>query len=325
MKTDTGVDRADLTDAVAEAYGLKIARIRFVPKGEASHAYTVYRTGGDRYFLKLYRDGRMSAISAATIDFDTQAARYLHEELEIENIAYPIVTAGNNLYSRYRGNPIVLLNFIKGETVAPRALMESAAREVARTIATIHSGASALRTPGTPVEDFCLSFAADLRNGLSELSEPTLMHDPFTKRLVAMLAPHAEHLLTALRRTEYAGRGLAEHGTSDFVLCHADPHTDNLMVDRNGSIHLIDWNGSRFAPKELDLMFFLRNQWGAFSNAYASIAGPDEIRPEVWAFYATKRRLEDITDWLLRILNENTDVEQHNHDLLGLGGIWTDG
>ena len=75
MKTDTGVDRADLTDAVAEAYGLKIARICFVPKGEASHAYTVYCTGGDRYFLKLYRDSRMSVISAATIDFDTRAAR----------------------------------------------------------------------------------------------------------------------------------------------------------------------------------------------------------------------------------------------------------
>jgi hypothetical protein len=65
-------------------------------------------------------------------------------------------------------------------------------------------------------------------------------------------------------------------------------------------------------------MFFLGNQWGAFSNAYESIAGPAEIRPDVWEYYARKRLLEDITDWLNRILHENTDAEQQDHDLRGL-------
>ena len=40
-----------------------------------------------------------------------------------------------------------------------------------------------------------------------------------------------------------------------LVLCHADLHTWNVMIDGDGELWLIDWDEVIRAPKERDLMF----------------------------------------------------------------------
>jgi hypothetical protein len=54
------LDRAVLLADLRDAYGLTADSLEFVPVGWASAAY-VLRAAGERYFLKLWPDGREAA------------------------------------------------------------------------------------------------------------------------------------------------------------------------------------------------------------------------------------------------------------------------
>jgi spectinomycin phosphotransferase len=41
------------------------------------------------------------------------------------------------------------------------------------------------------------------------------------------------------------------------VLCHADLHTWNVLVDGDGRLWLVDWDEAILAPRERDLMFLV--------------------------------------------------------------------
>ena len=48
------------------------------------------------------------------------------------------------------------------------------------------------------------------------------------------------------------------------MLCHADIHGGNVLIDADGSIYIVDWDDPIMAPKERDLMFIgggVANVW----------------------------------------------------------------
>jgi spectinomycin phosphotransferase len=59
---------------------------------------------------------------------------------------------------------------------------------------------------------------------------------------------------TLVARAEDLGRRLAERAPP-LVLCHADIHTNNVMLDTDGRVWIVDWDETVLAPKERDLMF----------------------------------------------------------------------
>lgn len=52
--------------------------------------------------------------------------------------------------------------------------------------------------------------------------------------------------------------------------------------------------------------------------AYERQAGPVQLNSAVFGFYYYHRTLEDLTDWVARILYHNTDDEQDARDLNGI-------
>jgi len=63
-----------------------------------------------------------------------------------------------------------------------------------------------------------------------------------------------DEILSLAACTEELGRELARLALPR-VLCHADLHTNNVMIDRGGELWVIDWDEPTRAPKERDLMF----------------------------------------------------------------------
>lgn len=85
------------------------------------------------------------------------------------------------------------------------------------------------------------------------------------------------------------------------VVCHADPHLGNVLVD--GQLHLIDWDDVVLAPREQDLMFMLGGmgdigpttpqQLAAFLSGY----GDHNIDEAAVQYYRHIRATEDVVLW----------------------------
>jgi spectinomycin phosphotransferase len=85
------------------------------------------------------------------------------------------------------------------------------------------------------------------------------------------------------------------------VVCHADPHLGNVLVDEQ--VHLIDWDDVVLAPREQDLMFMLGGmgslgpttpeELAAFFTGYGDVE-PDH---DAITYYRHTRALEDVALW----------------------------
>lgn len=80
-------------------------------------------------------------------------------------------------------------------------------------------------------------------------------------------------IYTLLERVEQLGHRLAQTRLP-LVLCHADIHTNNVLVDTAQQLWIVDWDETLLAPRERDLMFVA----GGIS---AQLVGP---REEAWFF-----------------------------------------
>jgi hypothetical protein len=60
--------------------------------------------------------------------------------------------------------------------------------------------------------------------------------------------------MAALHRAARLGRAVAA-ARPELVLCHADLHLANLLVDAEGRLWVVDWDGLQLTPRERDLLF----------------------------------------------------------------------
>jgi hypothetical protein len=92
------------------------------------------------------------------------------------------------------------------------------------------------------------------------------------------------------------------------------------MLDPSGTLYIIDWEGAILAPPEQDLFFFVERGdfWTSFLPAYEDEFGPSQLDSRLFGFYYYRRNLEDLADWINRILHHNTTAEQDAEDLQGI-------
>lgn len=86
------------------------------------------------------------------------------------------------------------------------------------------------------------------------------------------------------------------------VLCHADAHVGNVLLEPDGRLHLIDWDAPRIAPRERDLMFVTKGgiasehgpaEEAAFIDGY----GPASPDPLALAYYRYAWATDDLASY----------------------------
>jgi spectinomycin phosphotransferase len=97
-----------------------------------------------------------------------------------------------------------------------------------------------------------------------------------------------------------------------FVLCHADIHASNVLVDGRDALYIVDWDDPLLAPKERDLMFIGGAQgFVGYYNAQDEEAlfyqgyGPVVLNPRALAYYRYERIIEDIALYCEQLLLSN--------------------
>jgi spectinomycin phosphotransferase len=123
--------------------------------------------------------------------------------------------------------------------------------------------------------------------------------DAWTRKLTEFLREKREEIRRLLERAEELGRVLQSE-RPPFVLCHADIHLANLLVDRKDRLHIVDRDQPIIAPKERDLLFIVGTGVGGFvegstqEEAFFRGYREAEINRVALAYFRYKWAIQDI-------------------------------
>jgi hypothetical protein len=101
--------------------------------------------------------------------------------------------------------------------------------------------------------------------------------------------------------------------------CHGDLIGDNLLVDRAGRLWVVDWDGARWGPRELDLALFTGPGFGRFLAAYEADAGPPASTRTWRRSSCCGATSTTWPDWLGAALDGDRPEPQRRADLDGVG------
>lgn len=318
MRDDPGLDQGKLGACLMANYGIRAETITFLPVGYDPNAsvYRVTSDDGTACFLKVrsgpvYRPALM-------------VPRALNE-LGIQNISGPIPTRTATLWCRLDGHPdqtVVLYPFIEGQDASVVRLSDQQWREFGVTLRSVHDSAVDTTVFGQlPTETFGLVSAGLVRRMLT-LAATTRFDRGAKARLAAFLTDRAEDVRHMLSRAEQLGRRL-QAKPFRRVLCHADIHAANILVEPDGQIWLVDWDEPLLAPRERDLLFIIGSRiarrvelWEEtfFFEGY----GPIDVDVEALAYFRYERVVDDIGEFAKSVFLDDGLSEEAREDAMNL-------
>jgi spectinomycin phosphotransferase len=287
---------ATISTCLQENYGFYITKLEFLPIGYDATAW-VYRvdTAAATYFLKV-KKGALQASSLTIPHFLRDSG--------IMQIVAPLENIHDALWTNSGEFNLILYPFVEGEVGMTIGLSDSQWREFGTVLKRINT------TKLTPelVQQIHKEDFAPLRSDIVREIDTHIANEIFDNPHQAELAAlwqekRAEILKITVRCDELAA--MLKRQQLDFVLCHSDIHTANILVDAAGNLHIVDWDGVQLAPKERDLMFVLdagrieakldSEKW--FFEGY----GQTSINGMAFAYYRYEWVVQEFADFAQRV------------------------
>jgi spectinomycin phosphotransferase len=276
-------------------YGVRVTGISFIPAGNDSSAwvYQVRTDGTETFFLKLKR-GTVSEPSVAV-------PRYLKDK-GIEQIVAPLPTKTQALWTNVGQFALILYPFVEGQIGMEIGLSDKQWVEFGAALKNIHS---AKLPPGllgrVPKETFRPKWAGVVKELGTKIQE-CAFDEPFEKELASFWIEKRQEIDRILDRTSELAQVL-RCKPLEFVLCHADIHTANILLDREKRMFIVDWDETVLAPRERDLMFVVGDVAARtkaerlFFSAYGEI----DLDPVALAYYRYEWVVQEIGDFGERV------------------------
>ena len=310
------IDPDLLVAETAAIYGLPITAAEQVPGGEVAVCYRL--TGPEGwYFLKCWRSNRQGRWAVSRLPYYMPLIRYLSDSGLFTALAAPLPTRTGTLWTQAAGTTVALFPWIAGHTppytVWPPAVTAALAEAVAR----LHKVTPSVAGFTLTRETFDLEFVPELQVGLAALDGIGPAERAGLRALQALLRPQRAVVNTLLARAR-ALQAEVRANPGPFVLCHTDLHGGNMIVDAHNRLTILDWETLRLAPPEHDVQAALDSDFPRFVAGYRAAGGQWPLTTAHFAFYLARRYLADLTDWLVRILHENTTATQDDADLAGI-------
>ena len=317
MIDESNIDKAALIRALDYHYPIQPRQADFFPYGWVSACYVIECADGSKYFLKLHDDESFVPFAASDRDFYLDLSYNLRTQSILSDIAYPILNHENGLISPFGGFDLILFNFIEGKVLGFDGLPEDVLAEVARLMGILHRNGLMAVGDHRFVESFDIGLEAVLLQSLEDLKIIATNNASQAKRDLSELLLSHEQALLALLDCLKMYRDLAIAAGKDMVVCHTDLHGGNMIRDPTGTLHILDWENAMIAPPEHDLFAYVgwERFWDLFLPIYESEFGPADLNTAVFGFYLYRRNLEDLADYVVRILHTDQGDEQDQEDL----------
>lgn len=301
------IEPPDLPEAaivarVRDRYAAPVERATFLPLGNDSSAWC-YRLdgGGHVWFLKVLR----RQVEAAEV----AVPRFLASH-GIEHLVPAISTADGDAFDAGHPFSFVLFPFVDAEPGGEVGLTPDHRVELGRLLRSIHDTAptqelgAMMRRERFIVRDE--AYIDHVRDELPHADAP----DAIAGALLAGWRAHRDDIDHVLRRA----RELASYGASAsraLVICHADYHAWNVLVEASGALHVVDWDETLLAPRERDLMFVsgdiadLDPTGESFFTGYGDV----EIDPALIAYYRFDWVMQEVADYHRRVFDRGLGEE----------------
>lgn len=234
--------------ALQRHYVISADTVTFLPIGNdaASFVYRIDAADGASYFLKARAGMGFSAPSLTVPDFLRTTG--------IPHVMAPLPAAGQALWVAVDGFALSLYPFVEARTAFAAGLTLADWHALGVTLRQIHAS----RLPAELAETLPTeTFTPSRRHMLAELAaqiDSAGLDDPIQAALAEFWRSRAGVIETVIERADRLGAELRREALPR-VLCHADLHTWNVLVDAGRQIWIVDWDEVILAPKERDLMF----------------------------------------------------------------------
>jgi spectinomycin phosphotransferase len=289
-----GLSTETIVQRVRERYGVACDRATFLPLGNDSGAWS-YRVEGthNRWFLKV-----LSRVDPAAIELP----RFLADR-GIDHLVPARSTVDGAAFDAGEPYAFALFPFIDGAPGGELGLTAAQRTELGRVLRTIHeTEADGALERLMRHERFAVRDEAYIErvHAAADAAE----RDGIAEALMACWRDHGADIAHSLQRA----RELAAYGTSTArarVICHADFHAWNVLIDPTGAMHVVDWDEALLAPRERDLMFVsgdIADIDPAGEDFYRGY-GEVEIDAALIAYYRFDWALQEVADYHRRVFD----------------------
>jgi spectinomycin phosphotransferase len=303
---------ATIMAALEANYGIPISALSFLPIGAdaASSGYRVQAVDGAAYFLKVRARHGFSPRSLLV-------PRYLHDA-GVHHILPALPTNARALWVPVNDFALSLFPFVEGRRAADAGLSSQQWIELGSTVKQIQASQlpSDLR-PIVPRERFTPTRREVLTQLEAEIGRPAYS-DAVQGELAEFWNSRREEIRALVDRADRLARQLRVE-SPPLVLCHADLHAWNMLIDFDEDLWLVDWDETVLALKERDLMFVMGgigrdlvspHETASFLQGY----GEAEIDPRALAYYRYAWAVQDMGAYAEQVFFSGGLVEESRRD-----------
>jgi spectinomycin phosphotransferase len=322
MLTKPPIADAAIITHLRDAYAIDAADLAFLPIGADADS-AVYRATtreGRAYFVKLRR--------GPFDDLPIRVPWFLHQH-GVKHVIPPIPTRTEGLWTALDGYTLAVFPFVEGVDgyevdLGPLWVDLGRALRAIHTLDLPADLASRVRR-----ETYADTWREGVR-GFLALAETQTFADPVSADLAALLRRNRSVIGTLVRRADALAARLRSR-TLLFVLCHADIHAGNVLIDADRELHIVDWDTVTLAPKERDLMFPGAGLFGEWQppereeDWFYSGYGETAIDRDALAYYRCERVVQDIAEFCDQILHSAPDNPDRANGLRLLSGQFLPG
>ena len=279
-------------------YNLHATELRFLPLGAdlGTAVYQVTANDGTTYFLKL-RKGFDEISVIIPLFLKSQG---------VKEIISPIETKSKQGWANFGEYKMILYPFIKGRNGFEAELSNAHKRALGATLKAIHTAPIPPELKQQiPHETFSPRFRESMKSFQEKVKELTY-DDPVAATLAEFIKSKRSDIDHLIERANVLASEL-QSKPLEFVLCHADIHGGNMLINEDRKFYVVDWDTPLLAPKERDLMFIgggIDNIWkteqdeALFYEGY----GDAKINFAALAYYRYERVIEDLVAFCEQLL-----------------------
>jgi spectinomycin phosphotransferase len=273
----------DLARALRAQFGIEATSVIATESGQDAEAQR-YRIGSS-YFVKV-RPATDARDGAASL------ARHLYDQ-GVPHVVAPLRSKTGTLTVQDGGHSLTVYPLIDGSTGMEVRLNERQWRALGSFLKELHTTVLPAELDERVGSETYRPTELDLLPRIDEAVSSRAMDE-----MVAFWNAQRDEIFALAARTEQLGSALEELALP-FVLCHADLHTNNVIVDRDGEVWVIDWDEPAHAPKERDLMFVVGGIHSSFVETretewFLEGYGDSTTHPLSLAYYRHAWAVQDI-------------------------------